>query len=267
MDAKRVIERFLEPTTSYLGKADHLYQPHTPWPKLKQNFIQLPDYYSFDLNRLKQQVATIRQKHEFKPIRVFNDGQSKARSRYRGLGFTHRPGSQNPYYDALQWFETDGNYAASSVVMSSNLESDLSQLASPRKYRDFTQTNDLFSGYLKEVVDRFQSPKTKIRLAELLPGGFHSPHYDFPYYDTARIHAVLETNSDTWWEIEGERFQMPADGHFYFCDSGKIHSIWNAGNTPRLVLTIHLNLYHSTNGQQIRDPKQSLNELFLKRLA
>lgn len=81
-----------------------------------------------------------------------------------------------------------------------------------------------------------------------MPGGIIPPHIDFPYYKCIRVHAAITTNPDVVWEVEGDTFSIPADGNFYWFDTGRYHAVKNNGRSPRLVLSINILLYQDRNG-------------------
>ena len=97
------------------------------------------------------------------------------------------------------------------------------------------------------MIDKFHSKKTKCRILNLKPRGVISPHVDFPYYQQIRVHAALYTNDDTWFEVEGVKFKIPADGHFYWFDVGRNHAVANNGKTDRITLSVNLSVYENYN--------------------
>ena len=238
------------------------YHPHTAWQPIARNYCRLPQCYSFDLDRLRRQVAEIEREHGFKPFKVKKD-KAKYRKTYRGIGITYRTGAEDPLYDALRLFGTSGelDIGNSFEVQSIYKPADERRFVSLHE-RDFSEKNSLYSGYLKEILEKFSSPLTKVRILELLPRGLISSHVDFPYYEQIRVHATLETNADVWWEVDGERFQLPADGHFYWFDTGKCHAVWNDGDTSRVVLSVNLSVFKNRRGEFVRSPAEDLLELF-----
>jgi quercetin dioxygenase-like cupin family protein len=246
MDKKKVINRFLYSTKEFAHSTDSLYSPHTEWPKLPFHYLKLPAKYSFDLDRLRSQFNEIAGTQKLSPILTGESG--KRRTRYQGIGLTHRSGSTNPLYDAIEWHGKDGEYNSTTVHVGRDALPKYDHLIKHNGDRDFTERNSLCSGYLQSILDQFSSPITKARFAEMKPGGFLTPHFDAPYYEQIRVHAALFTNPEVWWEVEGDRFQIPADGHFYFFDAGKVHSVSNQGSESRVVLTVQLSVYRNRDG-------------------
>jgi hypothetical protein len=127
--------------------------------------------------------------------------------------------------------------------------------------KDFNVKTEIFTGYIAEILSKFKSPLTKTRLLCLKPKGLIAPHVDFPYYEQIRVHACIESNDDTWWEVEGERFKIPSDGNFYWFDTGKYHAVWNDGKTDRTVLSVNLSVYKDKDNNVLQDSSLSLAQL------
>lgn len=239
MDKSLLVQKFNLTTEPFRGSTDFFYQPNTQWPRLPFNYFQLHEKYGFDITLLKKYVNDYGVIEKAQPIRM---GKGKNRPRYKAVGLTYRQGIKNIYYDAAEYQTNDGSINSSTVFPS--------QFSEYKARFDgtfaidnsgFNQKNDLYTGYVEDILNKFNAQITKVRFSIMEPGGFLLPHFDSPYYQEVRLHAVVETNPKVFYEIEGERFQIPADGHFYFFDAGKVHSVYNLGDTPRIVLTVHLN--------------------------
>ena len=76
---------------------------------------------------------------------------------------------------------------------------------------------------------------------------------DFPYYKGIRLHATILGGENAYYEIAGEKFQIPADGNWYFIDTGKYHSIYNYGPNHRTTLNVNLDVY--ADGKKASDPR------------
>jgi quercetin dioxygenase-like cupin family protein len=101
---------------------------------------------------------------------------------------------------------------------------------------------------LSAILSKFKSPMGKVRLISLGAKARLKPHIDFPYYEQIRLHAVLRTNSKVWWEIGDQEVQIPADGSFYWYDTGIPHAIRNEGDSDRLILSLHLSPFFAEDG-------------------
>jgi len=104
-----------------------------------------------------------------------------------------------------------------------------------------------YAGALKELLDTFHSPLTRVRLAVLMPGMTIKRHRDYDPSYICRYHLPLITNSQVEFgmQVNGqdELFNMPADGSIYFFNSGLPHWVSNRSTEPRLHLIV------DTNGQ------------------
>lgn len=248
---------------------DSFYQPLTLWPKIESDFLPLPDHYSLDLERARQEIENLIKRFEIRPFRVGSkSGKKRNRLTYRGLGLTSRPQAEDPLYDSLNLygpksqeldiFQTFANY-------SEKREGSKRVIASLDETQ-FSELTEACSPYFQSVLARFKSPYSKVRLLQLLPGGFIPPHVDFPYYEAIRVHAVIWSNSEVVWEINGKKFQLPEDGRFYWFDTGKYHAVINRGKTPRLVLSVNLLVYKDRDGKSRFEPGQSLEDLIAKEM-
>lgn len=224
-----------------------MYEPHTYWPMLEPNFRQLPAKYNIDLEKVRAAARELKAAYGFRAVSVSG---SKKKHSYQGLGLTTRPQAQDKLYDSLQVYgEGEQQLDINQVIHSTSERQDpehrhrvlISEAA-------FSEVTEACTPVFQEVLAKFDSPLLKVRLLELRAGGVLTSHIDFPYYEGIRLHSVLETNDDCWWEVQGERRQLPADGSFWWMDVGKYHSVWNAGSTPRLVLSVNLSFYRWRDG-------------------
>ncbi len=233
---------------------NHLYAPNTIWPKVELNYVRLPSMYDFNLEEARFEYNKIQEKYPVKPFRVASKfGKLRDRLIYRGLGLTAKKSSQDPLYDALNLYGRDGQGIDIYNTFKNYSEKlqGVERLMPSLDESEFSDFTPACSPFFKKIIDKFQSPFTKVRFLELMPGGHIPPHVDFPYYEAIRVHSVLETNESVVWEVEGEDFQLPADGKFYWFDTGKYHSVINKGKTSRLVLSINLMVYKG-RGQETR---------------
>lgn len=237
---------------------DAMYEPMTVWPRQDLPYLRLNDRYSFELGPAVHYMEELKAKHGFEQLRVSGD---KKKFTYRGLGLTSRPNVEDPLYDSLKVYSD-----AETVLDVNELIHSTSERAKERKLYTiretaFTEKTDACIPFFDNIVSRFRSPLMKVRLLELKPGGVLTSHIDFPYYEGIRIHAVLTRNDDCWWEVDGHRFQLPADGNFYWMDVGKYHSVWNFGSTPRVVLSVNLSVYKNRDGTSRYTPYTPLKAL------
>ena len=237
----------------------HWYTPNTQFPRLEKNFVKLPNMYSFDLQLLQQQVNEIANVHGFKPFPIKKDG-SKVRRTYQGIGLTAKPGATDPLYDALRLYGIGGELDITNVFLQQGSKNQ-NKIAASLNEKDFSEPTEIYTGYIADVLSKFKSALTKTRLLNLKPKGIIAPHVDFPYYEQIRVHACIFSNKDTWWEVEGEKFQIPVDGNFYWFDTGKYHAVWNDGDTDRVVLSVNLSVYRDRENNAIYDASDRLLDL------
>ena len=232
------------------------YSPHTQWPVLQDNWYRLNDYYSFDREKLLEEVLQIKEKFKFQ---AFPLNKTKDMPAYRGICLTAKKNSLDPLYEGLKIFSREGELCLFDTVKKSQKGWD------PELYeKDFVQKTEIYKGYINEILNKFQHPFSKVRILELRRGGLVVPHVDFPYYRHIRIHTVLQTDEKAFWSVGGEEFQLPADGHWYWFDVGKTHSVWNYGRSDRMVLSLNLSLYEDINGNVI-NKKRNFKEFIISR--
>jgi hypothetical protein len=207
---------------------DEWYQQY---PKLPYNVFKLPEQYSFDLETMRSNVEKLLETINTQSITKNSEGNRF--SRYRGLGFFSRIDSSTPLEDHfIRRDRTLGQVYPDDLHLNSQL---------PNLYEDdFTEPTVILDQYFQQVFAVFKSKISKASLLELRAGGWLGSHVDFPYYKTIRLHASIRGNENAWYEIDGEKFQLPQDGNWYFIDTGKYHSIWNDGPEHRLTLNVNL---------------------------
>lgn len=215
-------------TLKYNKPLDDWYKE---WPRLDYNFFKLPEQYSFNLDDMQQQIETLVQQHE--TIAIDRNAQGKKYNRYKGLGFFARQDSNKPLEDHFVRRDSDlGEVYSDDLHLNDKL---------PELYEnDFVAPTEIYNDYFKKVFSVFKSPISKASILELKNKGYLGSHVDFPYYKGIRLHATIKGGRGAWYEINGERFQIPADGHWYFIDTGKFHSIWNEGPEDRLTINVNL---------------------------
>jgi hypothetical protein len=215
-------------TVKYSKPLDEWY---TTRPILGYNTFKLPNQYDFNLTEMKEQIAKLLESRD--TISVSKNSQGEKFNRYRGLGFYSKKNSDNPLEDHFIRQDKDLGIVYPDDL---HLNNQLPKLVE----NDFTETTDIMSEYFTKIFSVFKSKISKASLLELRPKGWLGSHVDFPYYKTIRLHASIQGNENAWYEIAGEKFQIPQDGSWYFIDTGKYHSIWNNGPSSRITLNVNL---------------------------
>ena len=229
-----VIKRNTQPWGDSIDTIKHsksLDAWYTDCKPLPYNFFKLPSTYSFDLDKMRRHVDNLLEQHQ--TISITKNENGDKFNRYRGLGFYSRQGSNTPLEDHfIRRDELIGEVYPDDLHLNNNLP----QLIE----NDFTNPTSILDDYFTEVFGVFKSKVSKASILDLRPLGWLGSHVDFPYYKTVRLHASISGNENAWYEVNGERFQLPADGNWYFIDTGKYHSIWNDGRKNRVTLNINL---------------------------
>ena len=215
-------------TIKHSKPLDEWYADNKPLP---YNFFKLPDTYSFNLTEMRKHVGNLLEQQQTISITKNKDGEKF--NRYRGLGFYSRPDSISPLEDHfVRRDELVGEVYPDELHLNNKLPSLIEN--------DFTSPTSILDDYFNKVFSVFKSKVSKASLLDLRPLGWLGSHVDFPYYRTIRLHASISGNKNAWYEVNGEKFQLPADGSWYFIDTGKYHSIWNSGRENRVTLNINL---------------------------
>lgn len=200
-------------------------------PNLSYNFFKLPKYYSFNIDEMNHEIDAILNK--FNTSAIKRNSQGKTYNRYKGLGFFAREKSETPLED--HFLRRDTNHG---VVYPDDLHLN-NEL--PMLYEDdFTSTTEIYNSYFQKIFSLFKSKISKASILELKSKGYLGSHVDFPYYKCIRLHASIRGSENAYYEVGGEKFQIPSDGNWYFIDTGKFHSVWNEGPNARLTLNINL---------------------------
>ncbi|MDX9731495.1 MAG: aspartyl/asparaginyl beta-hydroxylase domain-containing protein [Bdellovibrionales bacterium] len=244
--------------------SDYLYAPNTEWRKPSRLWMKLPDRYSFDPEEARREYEKLEKRFPMRPFQVESrHGISKPRLSYRGIGLTSRPQAENPVYDALNLYGPKDQKLSifKTFEKVSELKEPKERVIEVLDESGFSEKTDACGPYFDALINRFRSPFTKVRFLELMPGGVIPPHVDFPFYQGIRVHACLTSNEDVVWEVEGEQFRIPCDGHFYWFDTGRYHAVRNDGDTSRVVFSVNLSPFFGRDGSRIEVPTTDLIEL------
>jgi hypothetical protein len=217
------------------------------YPILPYNVFKLPEQYSFNLDEMRNEIATIFESTQTESIQRNREG--KKYNRYKGLGFFARDNAENPLSDHFTRRDTSlGEVFPDDLHLNDSL---------PDLYEnDFVNPTQIYNDYFKQIFSVFKHSISKASLLELRSKGYLGSHVDFPYYKGIRLHATISGGENAWYEINGEKFQIPADGNWYFIDTGKYHSVWNEGPDDRLTINVNLS-------DVLSDPQELANSFKL----
>jgi hypothetical protein len=143
------------------------------------------------------------------------------------IGLNHRPGASNVWFDnigGLFNLETRERVAQES---------------------DFSFWSPEFPTYVKGAIEMLEKTEKfkagRIRFMRCMPKTGLSYHKD----ENNRYHLVIQTNPGAFFigAVEGKEeiahcFHIPRDNHFYKVTTVNSHTIYNAGNEPRIHLVI-----------------------------
>jgi hypothetical protein len=121
------------------------------------------------------------------------------------------------------------------------------------RYKEEWDENDqlnpryCFTGYAKEIIDSMEFPVKKIQVSSMAPGHELILHQDSTNW--IRFHVAIDTNEYCYWEIEGERIHIPADGWVYLINTSLPHRVYNRGTTDRIHLYGKVNTQSIINAQ------------------
>jgi len=216
----------------------------------KINYARLPHIH-FDVYQALDEYNKIKEKYGLMPYPYKNNRQ---RYYYRAISLTSHIKSKNDLAGSFSIYDEDNQIVTyENYVGQQNLEGQVITLKSDCS-KDYYITKAC-SSFFESILKSFSTPYTKVRLIELLPGGVIPPHIDYPFMKGIKLHAFLDTNEDVYYDINGETFKTPSDGHFYWLDISKPHSIVNTGKTSRISLCVNLSPYENSRfrGEQIED--------------
>jgi len=216
-------------------------------PMLNYNRFKLPDHYSFDIKEMQCEIEALLVK--FKTRSISKNANGKIYSGYKGLGFFARENAISPLDDHFTRRDKNlGEIFLEDLYMNQDLPDLIED--------DFVLPTQIYNEYFKNIFSKFKTKITKASLLELRNKGYLASHVDYPYYKGIRLHAMIYGGKNSFYEVNGEKFQIPCDGSWYFIDTGKFHSVWNNGPDNRLTLNINLNGINT-------DPKTLSDQLLL----
>ena len=237
---------------SFFDVSSKWYRPHTDAPKPRKSFLKISEKYSFDLELALRDLERIQ---EIAPFRSYEVGPTRKKRRtYQGIGLTHRPEACEPFYDALTLTNEEGQVIMADQYFDRRSKHSLNE-------RDYSEKNILWNGYLGSVLSKFKYPLTKVRLVKMRPRGAIPAHIDFPHYEQIKLHSFLTTNHNVYIDLNGQTHQIPADGRFYWFDTGRPHAVWNDGDSDRIDLCVNLRLYYDAEGHLLNSIETDVVDL------
>jgi len=143
------------------------------------------------------------------------------------LCLTHKKGS------ADVWHEGSGSLAYVGDAGEDEKNGHKSQVGFFNAESAYTELNDEVKGTEIEHVYNEMTKHYSIgrfRVMGLLPNTCLAWHRD----TSPRIHVAVKTSEACKFAIQNSLFHIPADGHAYYVDTTKDHSVFNGSNELRL---------------------------------
>jgi hypothetical protein len=102
------------------------------------------------------------------------------------------------------------------------------------KEDDFRYLNPMLNGtVIEQIWNNNKKSIGRFRILTIKPfENKYSKHVDADY----RTHMAIFTNESSFLEIDSITYHIPADGSAYLCNTKKIHTAYNHGNTNRVHL-------------------------------
>lgn len=124
--------------------------------------------------------------------------------------------------------------------------------------RNYTEYTDFADGYIKEVLEDFQSVSCRSAIVVLRPGQAITKHFDIGPEYIIRLQIPIITNENCIMGFKStdgwNTYHLPADGSMYAVNAGLEHWAINAGNTTRYHLRICLTSQEDTEGMPTLSP-------------
>lgn len=116
--------------------------------------------------------------------------------------------------------------------------------------RNYTVFTEDATGYIREVLEQFQSTTCRAAIVLLRPGQRITRHFDVGPEFIIRTHIPLWTNpgSKMGFKVDGgwHEYHLPADGGIYAVNTGIEHWAMNVGDEPRFQMRICLTSQEDT---------------------
>lgn len=124
--------------------------------------------------------------------------------------------------------------------------------------RNYTVFTENATGYIKEILESFQSTTCRAAIVLLRPGQRITRHIDVGPEFVIRTHIPLWTNPGALmgFRVKGgwQQYHLPADGGIYVVNSGIEHWAMNIGNEDRFQMRICLLSQEDTEGMTAVEP-------------
>jgi hypothetical protein len=96
--------------------------------------------------------------------------------------------------------------------------------------------------YVREILDSWRAPKTRVRFMRLIPGGSIGRHRD-PcagwQQETIRLHIPVITHPDVKFLLDGTHLDL-RPGELWYLDTTLVHEVHNLSTINRIHLVVDL---------------------------
>lgn len=104
-------------------------------------------------------------------------------------------------------------------------------------------TPDYIGSYFHEIVSKFKSPASRIRITKLAPGKDIPFHVDYDVNYAVRCICPIYSSNDVinYWKRNGQiEKHVLQPGRAYFLNIGFPHAVYNKSDQPRIALMFSL---------------------------
>lgn len=124
--------------------------------------------------------------------------------------------------------------------------------------RNYTVLTENATGYIRELLESFESTTCRAAIVLLRPGQRITRHFDVGPEFVIRAHIPLWTNPDSKMGFKVDKgwqeYHLPADGGIYVVNTGIEHWAMNVGSEPRFQMRICLTSQEDTEGMTPVEP-------------
>ena len=146
------------------------------------------------------------------------------------------------FVDDTNMFYNDGKY--SSARTKNKLINDQSSSWNEHVFDKKTELYIKHQSLFDNLLSKFRSPTTRIRLVKLLPGGVITPHIDYDPSYAVRVIIPIFTSElciNMFWQKNDIISTSFKEGVAYFLNTGFRHAVINFDSKPRYNFMITVN--------------------------
>ena len=130
--------------------------------------------------------------------------------------------------------------------------------------RNYTELTSHATGYIKEILEGFESTSCRAAIVVLRPGQRISRHFDIGPDFIIRLQIPIFTNTECSMGFKTHngwaQYHLPADGSMYAVNAGVEHWAMNTGASTRFQLRICLTSQEDTNNMHELAPTSFITD-------